>query len=68
MLLIQEPGHLIDYRSQVMLTTAIDYVLDPTGKFKISRMFSGPKNSREVLSILYIVGRDRQMERNLRAG
>ena len=30
-----------------MFTTAADYILDPSGKFKISKMFSGPKNSRK---------------------
>lgn len=57
----QEPRHWTDYRSMV-------YVLAPARKFKLSRMFSGPKNSREFLTLSYIVGRDRQMERNLQAG
>lgn len=63
----QVPRHLVDFR--VPLTT-LERIMHwiPVVKFKPFRMFSGPKNSREVSNILYVFGIDRQMERNLQAG
>ena len=51
-----------------MLMTAIDDVLAPTVKFKISRMFSGPKKLQGSPEYFVYIWNNRRMERNLQGG